>query len=49
MCGDTQIDAGDLHKKIRRNVKCSQTSQLHEFENQFMVRTIIIVFRSTGY
>ena len=35
MCGDTQIYAGDFHKKIRRNAK---NSQINEFENQFMVR-----------
>ena len=38
MCGDTQIYAGDFHKKIRRNAKSSQNSQINEFENQFMVR-----------
>ena len=38
MCGDTQIDAGDFHKKIWRNAKCAQNPQLREFENQFMVR-----------
>ena len=38
MCGDTQIDAGDFHKMIRKNAKCAQNSQINEFENQFMVR-----------
>ena len=38
MCGDTQIDAADFHKKIRKNSKCAQNSQINEFENQFLVR-----------
>ena len=45
MCGDTQINAGDLQKKIRKNVKNAQNSQLNEFENQFMVRhSSVIIF-----
>ena len=45
MCGDTQINAGDFHKKIRKIVKSAQNSQLNEFENQFMVRhSSVIVF-----
>ena len=46
MCGNTQIAAGNFHKHIKKVIKCGPQTYLNEFENQFKVRTLDMIFCS---
>ena len=46
MCGNTQIAAGNFHKHIKKVIKCGPQTHLNEFENQFKVRTLDVIFCS---
>ena len=46
MCGNTQIAAGNFHKHIKKVIKCGPQTHLNEFENQFKVRTLDMIFCS---
>ena len=46
MCGNTQIAAGKFHKHIKKVIKCGPQTQ---FENQFKVRTLDMIFMATEF
>ena len=46
MCGNTQIAAGNFHKHIKKVIKYGPQTHLNEFENQFKVRTLDMIFCS---
>ena len=49
MCGNTQIAAGNFHKHIKKVIKCGPQTHLNEFENQFKVRTLDMIFMATEF